>query len=152
VRRIGTDPKLAEAVATEAIGQMARRRQEIDQESETQRRSLRQLNQNLAADNSVDSGARFERMAGLQHDIEAAERRLAELAVERADLNAEGINGDDLRRTRCTTTGSSAFTIGAVTSAGTSTARKRTGALVSLAICSALDFGYTNSAPQLMPG
>jgi site-specific DNA recombinase len=99
VRRIGADPKLAEAVATEAIGQMARRRQEIDQESETQRRSLRQLNQNLAADNSVDSGARFERMAGLQHDIEAAERRLAELAVERADLNTEGINGDDLRRT-----------------------------------------------------
>jgi site-specific DNA recombinase len=102
VRRIGTDPKLAEAVATDAIGQMTRRRQEIDQESEAQRRSLRQLNQSLAreaADNSVDSGARFERMAGLQHDIEAAERRLAELAVERADINAEDINGDDLRRT-----------------------------------------------------
>ena len=102
VRRIGTDPKLAEAVAAEAIGQIARRRQEIDQESEIQRRRLRQLNQSLAreaADNSVDSGARFERMAGLQHDIAAAERRLAELAVERADLNAEDINGDDLRRT-----------------------------------------------------
>ena len=82
IRRIGTDPKLAEAVATEALNQMARRRREVDQESETQRRSLRQLSQSLAreaADTSVDSGARFERIAGLQREIETTERRLAEL-------------------------------------------------------------------------
>ena len=48
IRRIGTDPKLAEAVATEALNQVARRRQEIDKESESQRRSVRQLNQDLA--------------------------------------------------------------------------------------------------------
>jgi len=102
IRRIGTDPKLAEAVATEALNQVARRRQEIDKESESQRRSLRQLNQNLAreaADTSVDSGARFERMAGLQCEIEAAERRSAELAAERSDFAADHINADDLRRT-----------------------------------------------------
>jgi site-specific DNA recombinase len=101
IRRIGTDPKLAEAVATEAIDQVARRRREIDQESEAQRRSLRQLNQSLAreaADTSVDSGARFERMAGLQCEIEAAERRSAELAVERGDLDGDHINAEDLRR------------------------------------------------------
>ncbi len=102
VRRLGTDPKLAEAVAAEALGQVARRRQEIDQELEARRRSVRQINQNLAreaADTSVDTGARFERMAGLQREIEAAERRLAELAVERGDLDADHINADDLRRT-----------------------------------------------------
>jgi site-specific DNA recombinase len=66
IRRIGTDPKLAEAVATEALDQVARRRREVDQESEAQRRRLRQLNQNLAreaTDTSVDSGAWFERIS-----------------------------------------------------------------------------------------
>ncbi len=101
IRRLGTDPKLAEAVATEALNQVARRRQEIDQESEAQRRSIRQLNQNLAreaADTSVDSGARFERMANLQRQIETTERRAAELAAERDDLDTDHINADDLRR------------------------------------------------------
>ena len=67
IRRIGTDPKLAEAVAAEALDQMARRRRDLDQELDTQRRSLRQLNQTLAreaADTSVDSGARFDRIVG----------------------------------------------------------------------------------------
>ena len=102
IRRIGTDPKLAEAVATEALDQVARRRREIGQELEAHRRSIRQLNQSLAreaADTSVDSGARFERMAGLQREIETAERRAAELAAERNDLDRDHINGDDLRRT-----------------------------------------------------
>jgi seryl-tRNA synthetase len=66
------------------------------------RRTVRQLNQDLAreaADTSVDSGARFERMASLQREIEAAERRLAELAAERNDLAADHINAGDLRRT-----------------------------------------------------
>ena len=102
IRRIGTDRKLAEAVAIEALDQEARRRREVDQELEAQRRSLRQLNQSLAreaADTSVDTGARFERMAGLQREIEAAERRLAELAAERNQLNTHHINADDLRRT-----------------------------------------------------
>src|SRR5712692_7332241 len=59
IRRIGTDPKLAEAVAAEALDQMARRRRDLDQEFDGQRRSLRQLNHTLAqeaADTSVDSG------------------------------------------------------------------------------------------------
>ena len=58
IRRIGTDPKLAEAVATEALNQVARRRHEVGQESEAQRRSLRQLTQSLAreaADASMDN-------------------------------------------------------------------------------------------------
>ena len=35
IRRIGTDPKLAEAVAAEALDQMARRRRDLDQELDT---------------------------------------------------------------------------------------------------------------------
>jgi site-specific DNA recombinase len=102
IRRIGTDPKLAEVVSAEALDQLARRRREIDQELEAQRRSLRQLNQNLAreaADTSVDSGARFERMAGLQREIETTERRAVELTAERNELNMDHLNADELRRT-----------------------------------------------------
>jgi site-specific DNA recombinase len=102
IRRIGTDSKLAEAVATEALDQMARRRREVDQESETRRRTLRQLSQSLAreaADTSVDSGARFERIASLQLEIQTTERRLAELTGERKELDRNPINGEDLRRT-----------------------------------------------------
>jgi site-specific DNA recombinase len=102
IRRIGTDPKLAEAVAAEALDQVARRRRDLDQELDSGRRSLRQLNQNLAreaADTTVDSGARFDRMLGLQREIEITEQRLAELAAERKDLDSERINAEDLRRT-----------------------------------------------------
>src|ERR1035441_9990 len=102
IRRIGTDPKLAEAVATEALNQVACRRRELDLESEAQRRSLRQLNQSLAreaAGTSVDSGARFERMATLQREIEITERRSVDLTAQRSDLDQDHINADDLRRT-----------------------------------------------------
>src|SRR5271168_3928626 len=48
IRRIGTDPKLAEAVAAEAIDQVARQRAALDKELDTQRENLRRLNQSLA--------------------------------------------------------------------------------------------------------
>ena len=102
IRRIGTDPKLAEAVTAEALDQSARRRRDLDQELEAERRNLRQLNQSLvreASDTSVDSGARFDRIVGLQREIETTEHRWAELAAERKDLDSERINAVDLRRT-----------------------------------------------------
>jgi site-specific DNA recombinase len=102
VRSIGTDPKLAEAVAAEAIDQVARQRTALDQELDTQRRSLRGLNQGLvreAADTSVDSGARFERIVALQREIETTERRLTELAADRQSCDQDSINSNDLRTT-----------------------------------------------------
>jgi len=69
---------------------------------EAQRRSLRQLNQRLAreaADTSVDSGVRFERIATLQREIEAVGRRLVELTDEREDLDRDQISAEDLRGT-----------------------------------------------------
>ena len=102
IRRIGTDPKLAETVAAEALDQVTRRRRDLDQELDTERRSLRQINQNLAreaVDTSVDSGARFDRIVGLQREIETTGQRLVELAAERRALDSERINAEDLRRT-----------------------------------------------------
>ncbi len=102
IRRIGTDPKLAEAVAAEAIDQVARQRVALDKELDTQRGSLRRLNQSLAreaADISVDSGARFDRIVALQREIEATERCLTKLAGERKSCDEDRINADDLRTT-----------------------------------------------------
>ena len=102
IHRLGTDPKLADVVAKEALENMACRRQVLGQESESLRRSLRLLNQNFgreAADTTPDSGARFERMTTLQHEIEAIERRLEETSSERGDLDTNQINAEDLRHT-----------------------------------------------------
>jgi site-specific DNA recombinase len=102
IRRIGTDPQLAEAVAAEAVDEMARRRGDLDQKFDVQRRSLRQLNHTLAreaADTSVDSGARFDRIVALQREIETAEHRLNELATERKCCGQDRINANDLRST-----------------------------------------------------
>ena len=102
IRRIGTDPKLAEAVAAEALDQMARRRRDLDQEFDTHRRSLRQSNLALAreaGDTSVDSGARFDRIVGIQKEIETTEHRLTELAAERKSCDQDRINANDLRST-----------------------------------------------------
>jgi site-specific DNA recombinase len=81
---------------------MERRRRELDQKLDTHRRSLRQLNQNLAreaADTSVDSGARFDRIVGIQKEIETTERQLVELAANRKSCEQDHINAEDLRRT-----------------------------------------------------
>ena len=102
VRRIGTDPKLAEAVAAAALDQVARQRVALDLELDAQRRNLRGLNQRLAreaADTSVDSGARFDRIVALQREIETTECRLAELAEERKSCDHDRINANDLRTT-----------------------------------------------------
>lgn len=102
IRRIGSDSKLADAVATEALEQVGRRHRELDRETDGLRKRLRQLNQNIArdaADTGVDSGARFERITAIQGDIEKTERRLGELAAERGDLATDHISGDELRQT-----------------------------------------------------
>jgi muramidase (phage lysozyme) len=47
----------------------------------------------------MDSGARFDRLVGLQREIETTEQRSAQLAAERKDLDSERINAGDLKRT-----------------------------------------------------
>jgi site-specific DNA recombinase len=77
-------------------------RRDLDQELDTHRRSLRQFNQSLAreaADTSVDSGARFDRIVALQREIETTEHRLTELAAERKSCDQDRINANDLRST-----------------------------------------------------
>lgn len=102
IRRIGTDPKLAEAVAAEAIDQVAQQRTALDQELDRHRGSLRRLHQCLAreaADTSLDSGARFARIVALQQETEATERRLTVLEAARKICDQDRVNAEDLHRT-----------------------------------------------------
>jgi site-specific DNA recombinase len=102
IRRLGTDPQLAAAVAAEAAGQTARRRQELDEQIEALQRNVKRLNQHLvreAAETGEDSGARFERMKEIEEKIEASGQRLKELTTERAELDAPPVDGDDLQHT-----------------------------------------------------
>jgi site-specific DNA recombinase len=102
IRRLGSDATLATAVATEAFNQIDVRRRELDHDLKSQHAQLRRLNQSLAheaANTKTESGARFERMLALQHEIEAAESRLTEVDDERKSLAGVGIDADDLRRT-----------------------------------------------------
>jgi site-specific DNA recombinase len=102
IRRIGTDPKLAESVAAEASDLQTRRRAALEEELGKLRRGLRRLNQNLAreaADTSIDSGQRFERILAAQREIEATEQRLTALSAERKCAAEDRVNAQDLRTT-----------------------------------------------------
>jgi site-specific DNA recombinase len=100
IRRLGTDQKLADAVAAEAIGQTARRRQELEQELDVLHRSVRQNSQRVAREAAgPKTEAQSEHLAALQLELQVAERRIDEIAAERASINAEPVNADDLRST-----------------------------------------------------
>ena len=102
IRRIGSDPALAEKVAFEAVDQVRRFQRALDCESDLLRKSLRQLSQKLArvaADTSVDSSVRFDRIVTLQREIETTQHRLTELAAQRKSFDQDRINENDLLTT-----------------------------------------------------
>jgi site-specific DNA recombinase len=86
IRRIGTDPSLAEAVALKALEQAADRRRELDQDLDAQRRHLRQLIKNSARG---DGGAQ---------EISATEEHIAMLTAERSSGSSNHVNAEDLRQ------------------------------------------------------
>jgi site-specific DNA recombinase len=102
IRQITTDARLAEAVLAEAVDQYSRRKQELQTEQVSLRRSLKQLNDDLAklaSDTTDDSGARYERISGIEASLRTTQRRLVELAEESAQYKAEPVTAEDLRAT-----------------------------------------------------
>jgi site-specific DNA recombinase len=102
IRRLSTDPLLAERVLDEAVEQLKRRKQEIETEQASMKRSLGQLNQELArlaADTGQDSGTRFDRIKSLEAAIRTAERQLHELSLEHQQLKDNPVDPGDLRKT-----------------------------------------------------
>jgi len=102
IRRLGTDPHLAEAVLAECMNQLSRRREDLLAEQDTARRTLRQLNlelARLAADTSEDSGARFERMGSMESEIRKTEHQLDGLARDIRSCEENPVDPEDLRQT-----------------------------------------------------
>jgi site-specific DNA recombinase len=100
VRRLGTEPRLAKAVAAEAIEQTARRRRALTEETEALHRSVRQLSQRIAREaTGGENTTRAAQLNALRAELQEAERRMDEVESERARVKAEPINADDLRQT-----------------------------------------------------
>jgi hypothetical protein len=79
IRRLSSDPLLAERVLDEAVEQFKVRKKEVEAEQASMKRSLSQLNQELArlaAETEQDTGARFDRIKTLESAIRTAERQL----------------------------------------------------------------------------
>ena len=86
IRRIGTDPSLAEAVTLKALEQAAERRRALDQDLDAQRRHLRQLIKNSAPGD------------GGHQEISATEEHIATLTAERSTGSSNHVNAEDLRQ------------------------------------------------------
>ncbi len=102
IRRLGNDPAMAQAVLTEAIEQLSRRKQEALTEQAAAKGSLKQLNEDLAklaADTTEDTGARFDRIRSIEAAIRTTEQRLTQLAGEVLNCDEDPVDPTDLRRT-----------------------------------------------------
>jgi site-specific DNA recombinase len=102
IRALGRDGKLRAQVVAGVEADDRSRRAQIEVEQEELRKKLQKLNGDLArqaADNKSDSAGRFDRIAGLRQEIEAVERKLAELAVNMKAAEEAAADPDDIQRT-----------------------------------------------------
>jgi site-specific DNA recombinase len=102
IRALGRDGRLGAQVVAGVEAVDRGRRSQIEAEQEELRKTLQKLNGELArqaSDKKSDSAARFDRIAGLRHEIEAVERKLAELAVNMKAAEEAAADPDDIQRT-----------------------------------------------------
>jgi site-specific DNA recombinase len=101
IRRLSSDPLLAERVLDEAVEQFKARKQEVEAEQASMKRSLSQLNQELArlaAQTDQDTGSRFDRIKNLEDAIRTAERQLHELSLEFQQMKENPVDPAHLRK------------------------------------------------------
>lgn len=100
IKALGANPKLRAEVIAAIEAQSRKRRASIEQDRADNHGKLEGLNADLASE-AVDreSAGRFDRMLALQRQIEATERKLADLAIECRALQEYAADGDHLRRT-----------------------------------------------------
>ncbi len=102
VRRLGTDPQLAAEVVRQTREQLAHRREQHGKDVTVAESALRRLNAEtteLAGDAALNPTARLDRLVDLQRQVQEAEHRLTQLAVESRELEADQINEADALRT-----------------------------------------------------
>jgi hypothetical protein len=100
IRRIGTDPNLADAVAAEVIDQMARKRAGLDwsgiRNAGVSGGSTKALPARPLTPASIPTHGSNGSMA-LPRGIQTTENRLTDLAAERKSDDQDRINANDLR-------------------------------------------------------
>ena len=82
--------------------QFKTRKQEVETEQASMKRSLGQLNQELArlaAETEQDAGARFDRIKSLEDAIRTAERRVHELSLDLQQMKENPVDPAHLRKT-----------------------------------------------------
>jgi len=102
IRRLSSDPLLAERVLDEAVEQFKARRQEVEAEQASVKRSLSQLNQELArlaAEEDQDTGARFDRIKSVEGAMRTAERQAHELSLDLQQMKENPVDPAHLRKT-----------------------------------------------------
>jgi len=102
IRALGRDGKLRAQVVAGVEADDRARRAQVEAEQEELRKKLQGLNGDLArqaADKKSGSAARFDRIAGLQQEIEAVERNLIALAVKMKATEDAAADPGDIRRT-----------------------------------------------------
>ena len=102
IRALGRDGKLRAQVVAGVEADDRSRRAQIEAEQEELRKKLHKLNGDLArqaADKKSDSAGRFDRIAGLRQEIEAVERKLAELAADMKAAEEAAADPEDIQRT-----------------------------------------------------
>lgn len=101
VRKLGTDPQLAEEVVRQAEAQVARRREQHAKDVSVAETALQRLNAEttkLAGDATMNPTARLDGLVDLQRQIQDAEHRLSQLAVVSRELEADQIDETEALR------------------------------------------------------
>ena len=102
IRRLSPIQNWPKRVWTEAVEQFKTRKQELEAEQASMKRSLGQLNQELArlaAETEQDAGARFDRIKSLEDAIRTAERRVHELSLDLQQMKENPVDPAHLRKT-----------------------------------------------------
>lgn len=100
--RIGTDQQLAAEVVRQAREELVRRQEQHAKSMAIAESDLRRLNKRmatLAGDGGMSSTERVNSLVDLQSQIQAAEHRLNQLAIEGRELDADEIDEAEVIRT-----------------------------------------------------
>jgi site-specific DNA recombinase len=101
IGRLGTDSELVTEVVRQAQTQAAQRREQHGKDVAVAEAALRHLNgamTALAGNTVLSPTVRLDRLLELQREIQDAEHRLNQLAIEATELDADQVDEADARR------------------------------------------------------
>jgi site-specific DNA recombinase len=101
IRRLGSDPVLAQSVFEQAKEQHERRHHGLDRERSSAARAVQRIHRDLAravADQKLTAASRADLLVRLESELDTAEQRVAEIGTELAALDQESIDPAEVRK------------------------------------------------------